>query len=115
MTGTGDRRKSVEKVRQSRFPVSLFAVLFVILLLMSGVHMGLVVLGEEENFSWWLQILIPLVYWALVAGGVTRYTRYRMEKAYEVPMQTLAKATSLVANGDFSVYVPTMNLSLIHI
>lgn len=109
MTDTKDERKSVKKIRQSHFPVSLFAMLFLILLLMSGVHMGLVVLVNEENFSWWLQILIPLVYWAMVAGGVTRYTRYRMEKAYEAPMQTLAKATSLVANGDFSVYVPTMN------
>ncbi|MDO4339999.1 MAG: hypothetical protein Q4C91_18235 [Eubacteriales bacterium] len=40
---------------------------------------------------------------------MTRYTRYRMEKAYEAPMQKLEKATSLVAHGDFSVYVPTMN------
>lgn len=105
----GNGTKTVGRVRQTRFPVSLFAALFVILLLMSGVHMGLVVLVNEKKFSWWLQILIPLVYWALVAGGVTRYTRYRMEKAYEAPMQTLAKATSLVAHGDFSVYVPTMN------
>lgn len=102
-------KKTVGQVRQSRFPVSLFAALFAILLLMSGVHMGLIVWVDREGISQWIQILIPMVYWALVAGGVTRYTRYRMEKAYEAPMQKLAKATSLVAHGDFSVYVPTMN------
>lgn len=57
----------------------------------------------------WLQILVPLIYWALVAGGLTLYTRNQMKKTYEIPMQTLAKATSRVAHGDFSVFVPTIN------
>ncbi|MGN1165835.1 MAG: sensor histidine kinase, partial [Lachnospiraceae bacterium] len=101
--------KQTRTVRQSRFPVSLFAILFGILLLMSGIHVGLIVWENEIDMNSWMQIFIPLIYWALVAGGITFYTRNQMKKAYEVPMQTLAKATSQVAHGDFSVFVPTIN------
>ncbi|MGN1140683.1 MAG: ATP-binding protein [Oliverpabstia sp.] len=101
--------KQMRQVRQSRFPVSLFGILFGVLLLMSGIHVGLIVWMNEINMNQWMQTVIPLIYWALVAGSLTLYTRYRMKKAYEIPMQTLAKATSQVAHGDFSVYVPTIN------
>lgn len=102
-------KKQMTEVRQSHFPVSLFAILFGVLLLMSGIHVGLIVGINEPHMNQWIQVLIPLIYWALVAGGVTLYTRYQMKKAYEIPMQTLAKATSRVAHGDFSVFVPTIN------
>lgn len=101
--------KQTTRVRQSRFPVYLFASLFGIFLLMSGIHAGLIVWVNEANMHVMLQISIPLVYWAIVAGGVTFYTRYQMKKVYEIPLQTLAKATSQVAHGDFSVFVPTIN------
>ncbi|MGN0373646.1 MAG: ATP-binding protein [Enterocloster sp.] len=104
-------RGEVQKkgIRRSRFPVSLFIVLFGVLLLMSGIHTGLIVWGNTGNVSQGIQILLPVIYWALVAGGLTLYTRYQMKKAYEIPMQTLADATSRVAHGDFSVFVPTIN------
>lgn len=96
-------------IRQTRFPVFLFAVVFGVLLLMSGIHVGLIVWVNKIGMNKLGQILIPLIYWALVAGGLTLYTRYQMKKTYEIPMQTLAKATSRVAHGDFSVFVPTIN------
>lgn len=101
--------KYEREIRQTRFPVFLFAVVFLVLLLMSGIHVGLIVWVNELGMNKWIQVLIPLVYWALVAGGLTLYTRYQMKKTYEIPMQTLAKATSRVAHGDFSVFVPTIN------
>lgn len=101
--------RTLPQVRQSRFPVSLFAILFGVLLLMSGIHEGLIVWINRSGFSAFIQVMIPMIYWALVAGGVTLYTRRQMRKVYEIPMQTLAKATSRVAHGDFSVYVPTIN------
>lgn len=101
--------KQMRQIRQSRFPVSIFGILFGVLLLMSGIHAGLIVWINKTDMSSWLQVLIPLIYWALVAGNLTLYTRHQMKKAYEIPMQTLAKATSQVAHGDFSVYVPTIN------
>ena len=97
------------QVRQSRFPVFLFAVIFGTLLLMSGIHEGLLVGMEKAGAGTLLQVGTPMVYWALVAGGITLYTRHQMKTVYETPMQMLARATSKVAHGDFSVFVPTIN------
>ncbi|WP_394273534.1 ATP-binding protein [Butyricicoccus sp.] len=96
-------------VRQSRFPVSLFVVFWVTLLLMSGIHMGLLILANEEQWNNLVQTIIPMVYWASVALVLTLYTRWRVQRTYEEPMQELAKATASVARGDFSVYVPPLH------
>ena len=54
-------------------------------------------------------VLIPTVYWALVAVALTLYARWQIKKTYEEPMHRLAKATAKVAQGDFSVYVPPLH------
>lgn len=100
------KEHQIKKVRQNRFPISLFFVLFGVLLLMSGIHYGFTVLVNEMNYPTLIQIAIPVVYWALVALGLTIYTKHRMKKAYDEPMQILAAATAKVAQGDFSVYMP---------
>lgn len=92
-------------VRKSRFPLSLAFVFWVTLLLMSGVHTGLVVLANELQWNKLVQTLIPMAYWAFVAIELTLYTHWRIERDYEKPMQELAQATAKVAQGDFSVYV----------
>lgn len=97
------------KVRQSRFPVSLFAVFWATLLLMSGIHMGLIVWANKEQWSGLTQTVIPMVYWAFVAAGLTLYTRWQVKRNYEEPMQEFAKATAKVAQGDFSVYVAPLH------
>lgn len=94
------------KVRQSRFPVSLFFVLLGVLLLMSGIHIGLVVLMNTYSLPIWVQTAVPIAYWAAAAFGLTCYTKRRMKKSYDEPMQILADATAQVAQGDFSVYIP---------
>lgn len=96
-------------VRQSRFPLSLFGIFWSILLLMSGIHQGLLVLADEQQWGKIIQTVIPMVYWAAVAAGLTLYTRWRIQKAYEKPMKELAAATAAVAQGDFSVYVPPLH------
>ena len=88
-----------------RMSPSLFPILFGILLLMSGVHQGLVVLMNTWNGPVLLQVLIPLAYWAAVAAGLTIYTAWRICETYDKPMMTLADAANKVAHGDFSVYV----------
>ena len=95
----------VNEVSRSRFPVSLFIVLFLILLLMSGVHVGLIVLMNRLNLSGLTQTVVTIVYWAAVALGLTVYTGRRMKRTFETPMLMLADATRKVAGGDFSVYV----------
>lgn len=99
---TGAKEQSV---RKSRFPFSLILVFWVTLLLMSGVHSGVIVLVNEREWNTLVQILLPMAYWAFVAVELTLYTHWRIQKDYEVPMQKLAKATAKVAQGDFSVYV----------
>lgn len=97
--------RHAQRIKQTRFPVSLFFVLFGVLLLMSGIHTGFVVLVNALGWNQWVQTAVPVGYWALVAYGLTRYTKWRMKKTYDEPMQALACATAKVANGDFSVYV----------
>lgn len=94
------------RIKQSRFPPSLFAVYFLTLLLMSGIHMGLVTWGNKEGWSTVVQILIPSVYWGLVAAGLTLFTRWQIRTTYEEPLHKLEEATERVAEGDFSIYIP---------
>lgn len=96
-------------VRSSRLPVSLFFIFLGILLVMSGVHTGLVVLVNKLELNKLVQTLIPMLYWAFVAFCLAAYTRWQVVKTYDEPVQKLAKATEKVAQGDFSVYVPTIH------
>ncbi len=98
-----------EKMK-SRFPASLFFVYCGVLLLMSGVHTGLMVLMFYLETKKILQILVILAYWFVVAVGLTWFTRMRMQQTYETPMQRLAEATRRVAGGDFSVYIPPIHI-----
>ncbi len=106
---------SREKRRQvSRFPRSLFALYFLTLLLMSGIHMGLVVLIDEYHWHSIIQVLIPTLYWGLVAAALTLFTRHQIVKTYDRPMKELAKAAQRVAQGDFSVYIPPLHTTNRH-
>ncbi len=91
--------------QESLFPPSLFIVYLAVLLLMSGIHTGILVGMDALNWSKLTQTIVPMLYWGAVAVGLTIYTRYQIQKTYEVPMQRLAQATQKVAAGDFSVYV----------
>lgn len=99
----------MKKQDSAVFTASLLAVFWGLLLLMSGIHSGLIVLANTEGWSDIIQTVIPLAYWALVALLLTLYTRWRVHRTYEKPMRELAKATAKVAQGDFSVYVPPLH------
>ena len=94
-------------IKDSLFPVSLFAM--GVLLLMSGLHQGLVVLMNALEWNKIIQSVLPIVYWSVVAVGLTLFTRKKMKDTYEEPLHRLAEATEQVAGGDFSVYVPTIH------
>ena len=96
-------------VREFRFILSLFMTYTGVLLLMSGIHTGLVVLMAELRCREFTQIIVAMAYWGIVALGITWFTVSRIKKTYEIPMHQLAEATSKVAAGDFSVYVPTLH------
>ena len=100
---------SKRQKQPSLFPPSLFFVYLGILLLMSGIHTGIVVGMNELGWNNLVQILLPILYWSLVAIALTLFTRHKVRKTYENPMLRLADATCKVAEGDFSVYVPPVH------
>lgn len=96
-------------IRESRFPPSLFVIYLGVLLLMSGMHIGLLVLMDTLGWNDLIQTVVPVLYWSAVAIGLTLFTRRKVRKTYDVPMKQLAEATDKVAHGDFSVYVPPIH------
>lgn len=97
------------KIKESLFPPSLFAIYLGVLLLMSGIHMGLLVFMDKVGWSELTQTIVPMVYWGIVAVGLTLFTRKKMRSTYEEPLHKMAEATRKVSEGDFSVYVPTVH------
>lgn len=105
------KRKDIpeKRVKQSLFPPSIFAIFLGILLLMSGMHTGLILLGNHRGWNDLAQIIIPVAYWGIVAVAMTLFTRRKIKRTYDEPMHQLAEATKKVANGDFSVYIPAFH------
>lgn len=97
------------KVRSTHFPVSMFFATLFILLLMSGVHVGLIIGINELEMSGVAQTVAIIFYWVTVSVFVTLWLSMQMRKAYEIPMKQMAEATGKVASGDFSVYVPSLH------
>ena len=81
---------------ESRFPASIFVVYLIVLLAMSGVHTGLLVLMGNLGWSDTVQIAVPLLYWGLIAVGLTLFTRWRIRRTYDIPVQKLAQAARQV-------------------
>ncbi len=88
MTGNGREEKSgssrkSEKgqrvIKDSLFPVSLFAIYLGVLFLMSGFHVGLVVMMNKLGWNEIIQSAVPMLYWGIVAVGLTLpYFLYKM-------------------------------------
>ena len=97
------------KVRNNRFPPSLFFVYLGVLLGMSGVHTGMIVGMNQLGWSDIMQTFVPLLYWSAVAVALTLFTRRQIQRTYEEPLHRLAEATEKVAGGDFSVYIPPLH------
>lgn len=95
----------VRQQRQSLFPVSLFFVYLAVMLLVAGIHTGLIVAMNKLGWDEILQSAVPILYWSSAAAALTLYTRRKIRQTYEEPMLRLAEATRQVAEGDFSVYV----------
>ena len=98
-----------ERIKERRFALSLFAIYCGVLLLVSGLHMGIIVLMNELHWNEFVQSVVPIVYWGTAAAGLTVYTRKRVRDTYEIPFHNMAEATGKVAGGDFSVYVPLLH------
>lgn len=97
------------RVKEKRFALSLFAIYSGILLLMSGIHTGLIVLMNDLQWNAFAQSIVPILYWGIAAVGITVFTRKRVKNTYEIPLHNMAEAAGKVAQGDFSVYVPPLH------
>lgn len=107
MKSAKEKERSNEKA--SRFPPSLFVIYLAVLLLMSGVHTGLIVLMNELGCNKIIQSAVPILYWSAVAVGLTLFTRRKIRMTYDTPMQQLAEAAARVAHGDFSVFIAPLH------
>lgn len=96
-------------IRSSRFPPALFGIISAALLLSSGIHVGFVILMSRLKLSEFLQVNIPILYWTLIAAGVTALIAWLTRNIYEIPIKQLAAAARQVAGGDFSVYIPPVH------
>lgn len=76
------------KVRTSCFPVSLMGNYLAAFLLMSGIHMGIIVLMDRLHLHLVLQSVIPIIYWLSVSIGMTVFTRSKMKQVYEMPVNS---------------------------
>ena len=103
------KERNPRGIRESLFPASLFAIYLGVLFLMSGIHTGLIVFINRSELTDLVQVLIHKVYCGMVAVGLTLFTRSKIRRTYEEPLHKMAEATSRVAGGDFSVYVPTVH------
>lgn len=98
-------------INDSRFPPSLFAVYLGTLLLMSGIHTGLLVFMDRVGWNGVIQSVVPILYWSMIAVGLTLFARREIRRTYEKPMHMLAEAAGRVADGDFSVYISPFHTS----
>lgn len=96
-------------IRSSRFPIALFGIILAGLMLASGIHMGFIVLLTRLELSDFVTVNIPILYWCLIAAGVTLLISRLTRSTYEKPLKQIAQAARQVAGGDFSVYVPPIH------
>lgn len=78
---------------------------------MSGIHTGLIVFMDRAGWNDVIQSIVPILYWGMIAVGLTLFARREIRCTYEKPMHMLAEAAGRVADGDFSVYIPASHTS----
>lgn len=96
-------------IRSSRFPIALFGIILAGLMLASGIHMGFIVLLTQLELGDFVTVNVPILYWCLIAAGVTLLISQLTRSTYEKPLKQIAQAAQQVAGGDFSVYVPPIH------
>ncbi|MDE5699376.1 MAG: HAMP domain-containing histidine kinase [Lachnospiraceae bacterium] len=97
------------QIKERRFALSLLAIYWGTLLLMSGIHSGLIVMMEKLQWNAFIKSTVPILYWGMVAVGLTLFARQRIKSSYAEPLHKMADATRKVSEGDFSVYIPTVH------
>lgn len=84
-----------------RLPRYVFFLSLGCLMLFSGVHVGLILLLYRLGCSDIVLVHLVLLYWVLVAVGLTKYIQWYTRRFYEKPIRRIAEAAGKVAGGDF--------------
>ena len=105
------REERLYKVKETHFPLRIFGIIFVSLLLIGALHTQIVVLFNiyDDRLDQYLQVALVIAYWILTSALITMYIRRQMKRVYEEPVKRMAEATGKVAKGDFSVYLPPLH------
>ena len=101
--------KSTYSVRRTHFPLSILGMTLTVLLVIAGIHFGILSFLDYYVQSHLNKVLIVITYWICVSITFTLFIMRQMRETYEIPMQQLAKAANRVAHGDFSVYVAPLH------
>lgn len=104
-----EKMEQKHKIRDTHFPISTFMIILGVSFLMSGLHTGLIVGINMLHLNGTTQTILVLLYWILISFGFTFFARWQIRDNIEKPLKQIAEATDKVANGDFSVYLPTFH------
>ena len=91
--------------KESRFPMSLFWIILGVMLLTAGIHAGMLIGMEQAGWPELIVVHIIVLYWLLIALGLTLFIRWRMKQVYDKPLKKISEAAGQVAKGDFTVRV----------
>ncbi|MGN0742518.1 MAG: ATP-binding protein [Candidatus Fimadaptatus sp.] len=99
-------KQPVYKVRSSYVSPVIWGLTLCVVLLIGGLHTGMILLLNMFQVNGVLSTGIVLLYWLVIALAFTIFTRWQMKKAYEEPVRQIAEFASQIAKGDFSLYLP---------
>lgn len=98
-------------VRNSYVSPVIWGITLCVVLLIGGLHTGMILLLNRLQVNGVLSTSLVLLYWLVIALTFTIFTRWQMKKAYEEPVRQIAKFVSQIAKGDFSLYFPPYHSS----
>ena len=98
-------KRFLARWRESRFPMSLFWIILGVMLLTAGIHAGMLIGMEQAGWPELIVVHIIVLYWLLIALGLTLFIRWRMKQVYDKPLKKISEAAGQVAKGDFTVRV----------
>ena len=99
------------RVKETHFPIRIFIIILVSLLIVGAFHTQIIVLYEiyDAQLNNYVQVALICLYWILVSVLITIYIKSQIKKLYEEPVKRMAEAAGKVAKGDFSVYLPLIH------
>ena len=92
-----------------RLPRYVFYLTLGMLMLVSGVHVGLILLLYRIGGDPIILVHVVLLYWVAVAVGMPLYIQRQTRKFYEEPIRRIASAAGQVARGEISEYLPPVH------